>query len=370
MELPDIAYLLLRLIAFLGGIFLVGYTILSGIRTFVLPRPAQVLVFRLVFLNVRRLFDLRARQATSYLQRDQMMALYAPIALFLVPVALMIMIMIGFMAIYWALSSLSIIESFKLSGSSLLTLGSFINDSPWLMVFEFAEALLGMIMVALLIAYLPTIYNAFTRRETRVQLLEVRAGAPPSPWELIARSYRTGELEQLRDFWSEWQVWFAEIEESHTSLAALAFFRSPRPEMSWITAAGVVLDAAALVLSTGDIPREPRAAFCIRSGYLSLRQIAIFFEVPSSDNPASTDPIAITRQEYEDACRYLADQGVPLLPDRVQTWRDYAGWRVNYDKELISLAALTMAPYAPWSSDRSLSPTLRRRMSGEEGKWE
>ena len=58
------------------------------------------------------------------------------------------------------------------------------------------------------------------------------------------------------------------------------------------------------------------------------------------------------------------------IRDSVQTWRDYAGWRVNYDKELISLAALTMAPYAPWSSDRSLSPTLRRRMSGEEGKWE
>lgn len=370
MDLPDIAYLLTRIVAFLAGAFLVAYTVLSGIRTFVLPRPAQVLVFRLVFLNIRRLFDLRARQTTSYLQRDQVMALYAPIALFLVPVAFMILIMIGFMAIYWALSPLSIIESFKLSGSSLLTLGSFTNDTPLLMVFEFAEALLGMIMVALLIAYLPTIYNAFTRRETQVQLLEVRAGGPPSPWELIARSHRNGELDQLRDFWSDWQVWFAEIEESHTSLAALAFFRSPRPEMSWITAAGVVLDAAALMLSTVDAHREPRAAFCIRSGYLALRQIAIFFEVPSSHNPASTDPIAITRHEYEDACRYLTEQGVPLLPDRVQTWRDYAGWRVNYDKELISLAALTMAPYAPWSSDRSLSPTLRRRMNGEEGKWE
>ncbi|MBP6017155.1 MAG: hypothetical protein KA586_10585 [Candidatus Promineofilum sp.] len=370
MESSDIAYLLVRLVTLLAGAFVVVYTVLSAIRTFVLPRPAQVLVFRLVFLNVRRFFDLRARRTASYEERDQVMALYAPIALFLVPVALMTLVMIGFMAVYWALSPLSIIESFKLSGSSLLTLGSFTNDAPRLMVFEFAEALLGMIMVALLIAYLPTIYNAFTRRETQVQLLEVRAGTPPSPWELIARSHRTGELDQLHEFWSDWQVWFAEIEESHTSLAALAFFRSPRPELSWITAAGVVLDAAALMLSTVDIRREPRAAFCIRSGYLALRHIAIFFEVPSSDNPAATDPIAVTRHEYEEACRYLTEQGVPLLPDRVQTWRDYAGWRVNYDKELIALAALTMAPYAPWSSDRSLSPTTRRRMSGEEGKWE
>jgi hypothetical protein len=370
MQLPEAAYLLLRVVAFLGGAYLVVYTVLSGIRTFVLPRPAQVLIFRLVFLNVRRLFDLRAKRAESYDERDRVMALYAPIALFFVPVVLMALVLIGFMAIYWALSPLSLVESFKLSGSALLTLGSFTNDAPLLMIFEFAEALLGMVLVALLIAYLPTIYSAFTRRETQVQLLEVRAGTPPSPWELIARSHRNGELNQLRDFWGDWQVWFAELEESHTSLAALAFFRSPRPEHSWVTAAGVVLDAASLMLSTIDIRREPRAAFCIRSGYLALRQIAIFFEVPYSKNPTPTDPIAIIREEYEAACQYLEEQGVSLLPDRDQAWRDYAGWRVNYDKELISLAALTMAPYAPWSSDRSLAPGAHRPAKSEASKWD
>jgi len=370
MEISEISYLLLRVFMFLAGAFVVLYTVLSGIRIFVLPRPAQVLIFRLVFQGFRRLFDLRARRADSYASRDSVMALYAPIALFFIPVVLMLLVMLGFMAIYWALSPLSLIESFKLSGSSLLTLGSFTNDAPVLMIFEFAEALLGMILVALLIAYLPTIYNAFTRRETQVQLLEVRAGTPPMPWELIVRSYRNGELTQLREFWADWQVWFAEIEESHTSLAALAFFRSPRPELSWVTAAGVVLDSAALMLSTVDIRREPRAAFCIRSGYLALRQIALFFEVPTSDAPMSSDPITITRDEYDEACRYLESQGVPLLPNRDQTWRDYAGWRVNYDKEVISLAALTMAPYAPWVSDRSLAPNFRRRAAGEDGKWD
>lgn len=370
MEFSETTYLLLRILSFAGGVFLVGYTVLSSIRIFVLPRPEQVLILRLVFQGFRRLFDFRAKRAESYEARDKVMALYAPIALFFIPVILMTLILLGFMAIYWALSPLSLVESFKLSGSALLTLGSFTNDAPLLMVFEFGEALLGMIMVALLIAYLPTIYNAFTRRETQVQLLEVRAGTPPSPWELIARSQRNGELTQLREFWSDWQVWFAEIEESHTSLAALAFFRSPRPELSWITAAGVVLDAAALMLSTVDVRREPRAAFCIRSGYLALRQIALFFEIPSSDEPNPTDPIAIDREEFNEACRYLESQGVPLVADLDQAWRDYAGWRVNYDKELISLAALTMAPYAPWSSDRSLAPTVKRRANGEEGKWE
>lgn len=373
MVISDSFMIVLRIVVFLAGAYLVLYTILSGIRIFVLPRPAQVLLFRLVFINMRRLFDLRARRAESYEERDRVMALYAPISLFLLPIALMGLILLGFMGIYWALSPLSFIESLKLSGSALLTLGSFTNDDPLLMVFEFGEALLGMIMVALLIAYLPTIYSAFTRRETQVQLLEVRAGTPPSAWELISRSYRTGELTQLREFWNDWQVWFAEIEESHTSMAALAFFRSPRPELSWITAAGVVLDSASLILSTIDIPREPRAAFCIRSGFLALRQIAGFFQIPYDPDPRPEDPISIAREEFDAVCDELAADGVPLVADRDQAWRDYQGWRVNYDTVLIALASLTMAPYAPWSSDRSLAPVGRVRRQAKErsqaGEW-
>ncbi len=355
MEWNDPLMLVLRAVAFVAGTSLVLYTVLSGIRIFVLPRPARVLIFRMVFVNLRRLFDLRARRAASYEARDRVMALYAPIALFFLPIVLMGLVLLGFMAIYWSLSPLSLIESFKLSGSALFTLGSFTNDDPLLMVFEFAQALLGMILVALLIAYLPTMYSAFTRRETQVQLLEVRAGTPPSPLELIARSQRTCELPDLKEFWHDWHVWFAEIEESHTSLAALAFFRSPRPELSWVTAAGVVLDAAALYLSTVDLPREPRAAFCIRSGYLALRQIATFFQVAYDEDPDPGDPISIDRAEFDAAYRYLEQTGVPLVADRDQAWRDFRGWRVNYDTVLIALAGLTMAPYAPWSSDRSVA---------------
>jgi hypothetical protein len=362
MDWNDPIMLALRTGVFAAGAYLVVYTILSGIRIFVLPRPARVLIFRLVFVNLRRLFDVFALRTSSYEARDRAMAMYAPIALFFMPIVLMGLVLVGFMAIYWALSPLSIVESFKLSGSALFTLGSFTNDAPLLMVFEFSEALLGMILVALLIAYLPTIYSAFTRRETQVQLLEVRAGTPPSPWELIARSYRTGELNDLREFWHDWHVWFAEVEETHTSLAALAFFRSPRPQLSWVTAAGVVLDAASLMLSTVDVPHQPRAAFCIRSGYLALRQIATFFQVTYDPNPNPGDPISIDRDEFEAACAYLSQTGVPLVADRDQAWRDFRGWRVNYDTVLIALATLTMAPYAPWSSDRSVAglPTRSR----------
>jgi hypothetical protein len=355
--------IVLRFLAVIVGLYLIIGMALAAIKTFILPRPAQVGIVQAVFRGTRILFDLRARRADSYAERDRLMALYAPIALFLVPIVLIAIILVGYMCLFWALGGFTVGEVFRLSGSALLTLGNYTSDRTGVKFLEFSAALLGLILVALLIAYLPTMYAAFTRRETQVELLEVRAGSPPSPWELIGRSYRTGELGQMREVWNDWQVWFAEIEESHTSLPALTYFRSPRPDLSWITAAGVILESAALRLSTIVVPNEPRAAFCIRSGYLALRQIAAYFEVAFNSDPAPDDPISISREEYDQVCQDLAAQDIPLRADLDQAWHDFSGWRVNYDTVLLALAALTMAPYAPWSSDRSLVPAAIKRKS-------
>jgi hypothetical protein len=183
-------------------------------------------------------------------------------------------------------------------------------------------------------------------------MLEVRAGAPPSAVEMIARYQRLHGLRGLSAMWPQWEVWFTEIEESHTSLAALVFFRSPKPERSWVTAAGAVLDAAALMNAAVDMPHDLQADLTLRAGYLALRSIADFFRIPYDANPRPADPISIRREEFDTALAALAEQGVPLKSDRDQAWRDFAGWRVNYDTVLLSLAYITMAPYAPWSSDR------------------
>jgi hypothetical protein len=219
-------------------------------------------------------------------------------------------------------------------------------------VLTFSEATIGLILVAILIAYLPTMYSAFSRRETAVTLLEVRAGSPPSAIELIARYHRLKRFDELRTLWEQWEVWFAEIEETHTSLAALVFFRSPQPDHSWVTASGAVLDAAALVNSVLDIPHDVQADLCIRAGYLALRRIADFFNIKYNANPSSTDPISISHDEFDQACDQLAQRGVPLKPDRDQAWRDFSGWRINYDTVLLNLAGLVGAPEAMWSSDR------------------
>ena len=115
----------------------------------------------------------------------------------------------------------------------------------------------------------------------------------------------------------------------------------------------MVLDSGALLASTVDLPRSPSAELCMRSGYIALRNIANFFGIEHDPNPQSDDPISITRAEYDEVHDRLAAVGVPLKPDREQAWRDFAGWRVNYDTVLIRLAAVVLAAYAPWVSDRS-----------------
>ena len=143
-----------------------------------------------------------------------------------------------------------------------------------------------------------------------------------------------------------------EVEESHTSQPALVFFRSPHPERSWITAAGCVLDTAAIVASTVQRDQHSEADLLLRTGFFALRRVADFFQIPYDPDPKPTDPISITRREFDLLCTELTAVGVPLKADRDRAWRDFAGWRVNYDQVLLQLCALVMAPPAKWSSDR------------------
>lgn len=338
---------------FLLGLALVIAALNAAIKTVVLPRGAPVLLTGLVFRVVRLLFAPWIGRARSYEARDRVMALYAPIALLLLPVMWLTLVMIGYTAIFWSVGIQPWERAFKVSGSSLLTLGFADVEALPMIMLSFSEATLGLGLVALLITYLPSMYSAFSRRETFVSMLEVRAGSPPSAVEMLSRAHRLRSLEHLGEVWERWEPWFSELEETHTSLAALVFFRSPQPNRSWVTASGAVLDAASLLASTVDVPRDTRAELCIRAGYLALRQIADLFGIEYDPDPQPDDPISISRGEFDEACETLAARGVPLKEDRAQAWRDFSGWRINYDHVLLALAALTMAPYAPWSSDRS-----------------
>ncbi len=340
-----------------GGVIVV--VIDAAVRTFVLPRGATVTVTRIISRASRSVFDLIARPARSYEQRDRVMALYAPLTLLLYPTIWLASIFGAFVAIFWAIEAVPWSEAVRLSGSALFTLGFDAPRHLGPMFLSFLEAALGLGLLAMLISYLPTIYGSFSRREIAVGQLAVRAGTPPSAAEMIIRAHRTGFAERLDPLWQAWELWFVEIEETHTSTGILSFFRSPDPHRSWVTAAGAVLDTASLRLALLDIEWTPDAATCIRSGYLALRAIADLFGVPHDPNPGPDDPISVTKAEFVEVYERLEAAGVPLKPDREQAWRDFCGWRGNYDTVLLTLAGLVMAPYAPWSSDRS--PARRHR---------
>ena len=348
--LPLIA---IRAVVFVLSGTVVVLTVLSAIRTFVLPRSAPDMLTRLVFLCTRYLFNLRLRWAHTYEARDGIMAFYAPVSLLALPPAWLALICLGYTGMYWALGVEPLSTAFTLSGSSLFTLGFTTAGNLFTTILVFSEASFGLMLIALLISYMPTIYAAFSRREVAVNMLEVRAGSPPSAVEMIARFHRLHGLDRLGEMWRSWENWFVELEETHTSLPVLAFFRSPVPNRSWITAAGTVLDAASLCASTVDVPRDIQTDLCIRAGHMALRYIADFFGIAYDPDPKPTDPIRISHLEFDAAYDLLKEQGVPLKPDRDQAWRDFAGWRVNYDAVLLALCALVMAPEAPWSSDRA-----------------
>jgi len=346
---------LLRMVAGAGGVALVLWTVGGALRTVVLPRATSSWQVTLIFGLLRRVvFDPLTRPRRGFEARDRIMAMYAPVGLLMLPAMWATFVVTGCTGVFWAFGVRPFSEAFVTSGSSLLTLGFVRPHQTGLVIVSFAEAFVGLGLVSLLISYLPTIYGSFSRREAYVAMLEVRAGQPPSPSTLLVRYHRIGWLDGIaEEFFALWEQWFVEVEESHTSLPVLVFFRSPLSARSWITAAGCVLDTAALASALLDRPKTGRDDIVLRTGFLALRRIADGFSLAYPADPAPSDPISISRTDFDEVCAELEAAGIALKPDRDQAWTDFAGWRVNYDAALLGLCDLVMAPPARWSSDRS-----------------
>jgi hypothetical protein len=358
----------LRLLAAVLGSAVVVAVAISALKTVVVPRNVGSAITRTVFLVLRRAFfdHWLARPSLPFDVRERRLAYYAPIGLMALPAVWVVLALLGFTAIQWAVDP-GLLEAFKISGSALFTLGFDVHDDRGSLIVTYAEAALGLGLVGLLITFLPTLYGAFNRRETLVGQLEVRAGLPPSPAELLVRYARIGLLEEIdTELFEEWERWFLDVEESHTTFPSLVFFRSPQPGRSWVTAAGCVLDVASLYLALVDGRRGGRTAIMLRTGFLALRRVADYFGVPYDPDPPPDGPISIERREFDLLCVELQAAGVPMRRDLDRAWHDFAGWRVNYDSVLLALAAITVAPPARWSSDRALPLVsrgiLRRRV--------
>ncbi len=339
----------LRVLAGTAGTVQVVITLSAAVRSFILPRNESVRLNNHIFAGIRVLFDLAASRASNYARRDQIMAHYAPVALVALPIAWLALVSLGYTGIYWALGVNSWVKCYELSGSSLLTLGTTTEHGLLINVFTYSEATLGLLLLTLLLSYLPTLYQAFSRREATVARLELRAGAPPTSVHLIDWLNSSGSLVDDDQQWAEWEQWFVEIEESHTSLPILSFFRSPQPGRSWVMAAGLILDTANLLFSALDIPRTRQMELTFKAGCLSLNRVYRFFNIKAATEsttlmPGSEPETVPDNPEFAQALDALAALGLPVLADRTAAWAQFQTQRTRYASALQYLAELTMSP--------------------------
>ena len=346
--------IVLHTIAILVGVIIVGGTVLSAVRSTVLPRASQSRISSLTIQGVRAAFRARANRSSSYEDRDRIMAMLGPVGLLTLLACWLVLIIVGYSLIYLGVTGDPIANCIELSGSSVFTLGTTTDRHLGPSILTYTEAALGLLIVALLITYFPSIYSAFARREAGVSLLQVRAGSPPQATTMLIRYHRIEERRyQLTELWRQWEVWFTDIEESHTTFAILVFFRSPHPERSWVTAAGALLDGASFWAACVEHPIDPDVQLCIRAGFLALRRIADVYRIAYDPDPAPDSPITISRSEWDAAMAEMEAAGMPLVQNREKAWIAWKGWRANYDVVLLRLARLVEAPPAPWVSDRS-----------------
>jgi len=341
---------LLKVLATVVGTAIIVFTLSAAIRSFVLPRNEVVRLNIWIFRAVRIFFDLTARMASTYAHRDRIMAHYAPVALVALPVMWLTSVSIGYTFLYWAVGEGSWLKCYLLSGTSLLTLGSYKPHDLSTSLLTFAEATMGLLLLTLLLSYLPTIYQAFARRETTVARIELRAGTPASADKLLCWLNNSGSLQDDDAQWEQWEQWFVEIEESHTSLPILSFFRSPQPGRSWVTASGLVLETANLLFSALDVPRPRQVELTFKAGCLALNRVhRFFYDEAGAESSAllpQKQPIEEAGQaDFEKVCDELAAAGLPVRADRAAAWAHYQEFRSRYAKALSFLAKLTMAPH-------------------------
>jgi hypothetical protein len=334
----------------------------SVLRTVVLPRGVPARLARVAFLLVRSLLRLRLRLTgrSDYSTRDRVFALQAPFGLFAQLLVWASLIWALFAVIFWSLSSSTIDgttvgRALEQSGSSMLTLGF---DAPRGLVRQlaaFTAAGVGLTLLALVIAYIPTVYAAFSRREARITKLSVRTEGPPTGPALLSSSWRLGRFEQLDEVWDGWEDWFIDIGESHTTFPQLAFFRSPHPSNHWVLASEAVLDGAALFTTVCDVPRQARSELCLHAGVHALISIADFLGIPHHPPEPDAD-ITLPRQRFDEACGELRDLGVPIRDDRPRSWSEFRSTRARYEPLLAVIGRMTDAPRSDWSSWSDTTP--------------
>jgi hypothetical protein len=347
----------LRWIGFAFGVALLLYTSVSVVGTLVVPRAIRSPLSRVVDGAVDRAFLVLTARAQSYARRDAVLAWQAPIALLLRLGLWLLLFLLGYALVLMPYVPAGFRHALSEAGSSMFTLGYAPPAGASSTIVDYFAAYTGLIVVALQIGYLPTLYAAFNRRETEVTLLMARAGLPAWGPELLARTRfgisDTDMTPAMNELFETWERWAAEVAESHTTYLTLVRLRSPRERSHWLTSLLAVMDAAALHLSLAP-SREPRlrARLCLRMGFVALQRIGAAMGFPVDAEPDPDAPLELTYDDFVPAVDMLVALGYPVEVSAEEAWPHFRGWRANYEKVALQLAYAVDAPPAMWSGGR------------------
>ena len=339
-------------IAILGFLIVIAM-LWDAFEVIILPRSVtrRIRFARLFYRLTWRLRSLVAGLIPVDQPRENYLSYFGPLSLLLLLSVWVTGLVAGFAMMQWGLQDRlnigGVEASFStylyLSGTTFFTLG--LGDvlplgriGKELVVLE---AGLGFAFLGAVVTYLPTIYQAFSRREVRISLLDARAGSPPSAGELLRRN--GSDMSALEKLLADWEVWSAELLESHLSYPVLVYFHSQHANQSWLGALTAILDTSALVIAgiDGGPTRQARLTFAM----------ALHAVVELTQNFIRSAPALIHDRlppsSYTILRKMLVDADVNL-PDSSTIEQNLLELREMYEPYVQALSKYLLIPLPPW----------------------
>jgi hypothetical protein len=283
------------------GFLALGTVLLDAFETIILPRRAsgKIRLTRLFYVLTWGPWSAVVSRFQNRRMRETGFSFYGPLSLLFLMALWAVGLVFGFGLMFYGLGAPlhdplglhPLHTAIYISGTTLFTLGigDIIPLNHWARDLVIFEAGTGLGFVAVVIGYLPVLYQAFSRREGSIALLDARAGSPPTASELLRRHASDGGNDALVALLAEWERWSAEMLESHISYPLLCYFRSQHDNQSWLSAVTAILDTCAVLLSIVDCSacRQARLTFAM-ARHTVVDLLLVFGMKPA--NPAGMKP--------------------------------------------------------------------------------
>jgi Ion channel len=354
----------MHLVALIAGITCCVGVALDAFQTIILPRrpSGRLRITRVFFISTWNPLSAVTPHIRSARAREQIYGMYGPLSLILLLVLWGVLLIFGFGLCYFAMGSpfveavhlQGIAASFRtdlyVSGTTLFTLGlgDVVPRSFTVRMLLILESGVGLGFIAMVIGYLPVLYQAFSRREVSVALLDARAGSPPTSTELLRRHGFEGGQEALVVLLAEWERWSAEILEPHISYPILCYYRSQHDNQSWLSALVAILDSCALLIAIveGTAARQAQLTFAIaRHALIDLGHV--FHLEKRAAAVRSVEADRLPPQEFAKLCDALSDLHMRMCRDSDAAQRLHS-LRALYEPHAHALSDYLRMPLPTW----------------------